>query len=680
MQARYALRFDSGERKGELVPIAGVGVTIGRKPGNSVQILDPSVSGRHAEFALDASGIVLRDLGSTNGVKVAGERVSERRLEHADQVLLGNIRLTFLDTEQPAPPAVDGEGLELELEAQGQRPSASSGSAAAHAAPGDSTAVAAQSSDAVRTISADKVARSSKLSVAGGAGLLVAVALGAGGWWWIRSNAPAGSAAPVRPVELAAGNLLGSAFSFEGVELDDEDAPWRNDSGAAAAFSVDGGSRRSGDDGVGAVLTAGQSALLRSRAIVLSGARHLELKAWVRVDGEARARIGLEFASNSDSSAPTLAWSGFAGSSGEFELLEWSCAAPPGFNAVRVVLGARAAGEGAVDFDDVVLLSGGEPPASLAQDSFQFVSLGAAPNAAVLFKIDRTLLSDIHLREADGGRGGFTAASAEGAFTLALSAAGDGAVLSMRADGPLTATNPVSLGEGGHRSHGASFEREGLSRLLLGAGKDLVSIGFDVPVDVQARAEGAGLRLEFALQGARQALLQVGFRSEREAALAIARQAREAERADRLGECVATWTRLRDEAPFDGELLAEGEAARARIAELGATEIRALRTEVERARFFRLVEIYRQCRTRAEALGARFSGSDIASAASDLVAEVRRDLDVLEAELDKEERARLESIARALRAAKSDGLAQRVQEYLDKNFATAGGTSSTGAR
>lgn len=687
MQARYALRFDSGERKGELIPISGVGVTIGRKPGNSVQILDPSVSGRHAEFALDGNGIVLRDLGSTNGVKVGGERVSERRLEHADQVMLGNIRLTFLDSERPAPPASEGDGLELELESAGGRGEPPSAPSDAHfdtapssSARSSSGSAAQQSSDAVRTISADKVARSSKLSLAGGAGLLVAVVAGAGGWWWIRSQEGAGGAAAARSVEVTSGNLLGASFSFEGVELDVEGAPWSNDPAHAAAFAMDGGSRRSGDDGVGAVLTAGQSAQLRSGALPLSGARHLELKAWLRVDGEARARIGLEFESSTDASARTLVWSGLAGASNEFELLEWSCGVPPGFDAVRVVLGARARGESAVDADDLVLLVGSDPAPALAQDSFQLVALGASPNSAVLFKIDRTLLSDIHVRGADGERAEFTPASADGAFTLALSTGGEGAMLSMRADGPLTAAAPVSLGEGGYRSHGASFERDGLSRLLLGAGKDQVAIGFDVPARVQARTEGAGLRLEFSVRGASRATIQVTFRAERETALAIARQAREAERADRLGECMATWLRLRDEAPFDSELLAEGETTRARLAELGATEVRALRAEVERARFFRLVEIYRQSRTRAEALGTRFAGSELEVAAGELVVEVRRELDVLEADLNKTERARLEDIARALSAGKSERLAARVKEYLDEHFAASGGASSGGGR
>ena len=52
MDNRYSLRFESGERKGETIPISGSGFTIGRKPGNSLQILDNSVSGNHATIGV----------------------------------------------------------------------------------------------------------------------------------------------------------------------------------------------------------------------------------------------------------------------------------------------------------------------------------------------------------------------------------------------------------------------------------------------------------------------------------------------------------------------------------------------------------------------------------------------------------------------------------------------------
>lgn len=665
MQARYALRFDSGERKGDLVPVTGAGVTIGRKPGNSVQLLDASVSGKHAEFVVEPAGIVLRDLGSTNGTRVGGERVSQHRLNHGDEVMLGNVRLTFLDTEQPAPASSSGVGGSGEVQLEFGEP-------ARAAAPGAATAAASESGDSVRTISAEKIAKSQKLSKVGVFGMLFAVAIGAGGWWWIQSQEQGASPNTVRAVEETPGNLLGASFSFEGALVDGEDSAWNNEPSAPAAFEVDGASRRSGEDGLGAVLSAEQHALVRSKPMAIAAGRQLQLSAWLRLDGGASGRIGLEFEHSSGAAAPTLAWSPAMTRADDFENLEWSCAAPPGFDSVRVALSARAGsggGEGSssADFDDVVLLSAGSPETPLAHDSFQWVSLGAPPTAAVLFKIDRALISDFHVRRGEHERLASASSAADNGFSIDVGQGAD-RTLSLRAGATLTTGGVASLGSGGYRTHTTQFERDGLTRMVLGAGKDLVCLSFDAPVQARARAEGGGQRFEFALGSASRVLLQVVFRAERETALSIAREAREAERAERFGDALATWTRLRDEAPFDSELLAEGEAARGRLAERGLAEVRALRAEVERARFFRLVELFRKCRAQAEAIARRYAGGEIETQARELAAEVRRDLDVLEADLNKNEKARLEGVARALEAAKSEKLATRVRTYLSERF------------
>jgi len=676
MQSRYALRFDTGERKGEKVALSNAGVTVGRKPGNSVQLLDSSVSGRHAEFVLDGARVLLRDLGSTNGTKVGGVRVSERALEHGDQILLGNVGATFLDLERPEPAAAaprgaggDGAGSdgaesdEIDLEAPDVATRASAPRAAAPER---------ESSDAVRTISADKVARSNKLSWVGLVGLLAAAGIGGGGWWWINSQQASSGASSVREVSATPGNLLGASFSFEDLALDGEDSPWNNDAGAAAVFSVEGGSRYSGVDGLGALLSGGQAALARSKALPLSGAKGFSLAAQVRTSGGAAARVGLEFESSTDAAARTSAWSAPLTGAEEFQPLEWTCAVPAGFDRVSVLLAARAgAGEGRVDVDDVVLLSRPESSGALALDSFQFVPLGAPATAAVLFKIERTLLSDLHVREADGERAALAVSTSDVGFALALGEGG-GRVLSVRADGVLTTSAPATLGEGGFRTHESSFERDNVTRVVLGAGKDLVALRFEAPVRVTSRAEGAGLRLEVQLGAARAVSVQTSFKAEREAALALAREAREADRKSEYGAAIALWNRLRDEAPFDSELLGEADAGRARLAELGLAELRTLRAELERARFFRLVELYRQSRAQAQSIAQRFAGGEIEAGARAIFDEIALELDALEADLKRHERARLQSIAAALAASNSERLAQRVREVLEQRSAAAG--------
>ena len=97
MEHRYSLRFETGERAGETIPVQGKGFTVGRKPGHALQILDNSVSGKHAEILVDDRGALLRDLGSTNGTRVGAERVLETRLSHGDRITFGNIQMVFLD-------------------------------------------------------------------------------------------------------------------------------------------------------------------------------------------------------------------------------------------------------------------------------------------------------------------------------------------------------------------------------------------------------------------------------------------------------------------------------------------------------------------------------------------------------------------------------------------------------
>jgi hypothetical protein len=70
--------------------------TLGRLPECDVTLRDPSVSRHHARIR-SADGIwTIEDLGSTNGVKVGGERVvSTAVLADGDQIELGKVRLVF---------------------------------------------------------------------------------------------------------------------------------------------------------------------------------------------------------------------------------------------------------------------------------------------------------------------------------------------------------------------------------------------------------------------------------------------------------------------------------------------------------------------------------------------------------------------------------------------------------
>lgn len=78
----------------------GPRATIGRSKNADCVLADPNVSRRHAELRRSQTGDwTIADLGSTNGVKVNGRRVSSTRLSPGDQVTLGTTTFVF-DIEQ----------------------------------------------------------------------------------------------------------------------------------------------------------------------------------------------------------------------------------------------------------------------------------------------------------------------------------------------------------------------------------------------------------------------------------------------------------------------------------------------------------------------------------------------------------------------------------------------------
>jgi pSer/pThr/pTyr-binding forkhead associated (FHA) protein len=72
--------------------------TIGRKPGNDIQIDNLSVSGRHAQVITILEDSFLEDLGSTNGTYVNGKLVKKHALENGDNITLGKYQITYQNT------------------------------------------------------------------------------------------------------------------------------------------------------------------------------------------------------------------------------------------------------------------------------------------------------------------------------------------------------------------------------------------------------------------------------------------------------------------------------------------------------------------------------------------------------------------------------------------------------
>jgi pSer/pThr/pTyr-binding forkhead associated (FHA) protein len=76
------------ELKGEVT-------TIGRLEDNSFQVPDPSVSSHHCEVQLKGQDLHIRDLDSTNGSFISGQRITEAVLKPSQVLRLGQVEIRF---------------------------------------------------------------------------------------------------------------------------------------------------------------------------------------------------------------------------------------------------------------------------------------------------------------------------------------------------------------------------------------------------------------------------------------------------------------------------------------------------------------------------------------------------------------------------------------------------------
>jgi pSer/pThr/pTyr-binding forkhead associated (FHA) protein len=77
--------------------------TIGRVEDNTFQIAEASVSSHHAEIFLRGSEVVVKDLNSTNGTFINGEKLTGEGALKPGQVLrLGQVELRLEDGATPA--------------------------------------------------------------------------------------------------------------------------------------------------------------------------------------------------------------------------------------------------------------------------------------------------------------------------------------------------------------------------------------------------------------------------------------------------------------------------------------------------------------------------------------------------------------------------------------------------
>ena len=93
--------FRGGVRDGEEVEIT-IGMVIGRRQEVPLTLKDVKISREHAKMVAVGEGIALKDLESTNGCFVNGNRIGQALLHHGDVVRMGGTTMVFLDEKAAA--------------------------------------------------------------------------------------------------------------------------------------------------------------------------------------------------------------------------------------------------------------------------------------------------------------------------------------------------------------------------------------------------------------------------------------------------------------------------------------------------------------------------------------------------------------------------------------------------
>ena len=83
-------------KSGRTWRISAPSTIIGREEASADLVLsDSNVSRKHAELSRTENGWVIADLGSTNGTRINGQRISSQELNSGDTITLGLIELQF---------------------------------------------------------------------------------------------------------------------------------------------------------------------------------------------------------------------------------------------------------------------------------------------------------------------------------------------------------------------------------------------------------------------------------------------------------------------------------------------------------------------------------------------------------------------------------------------------------
>lgn len=106
---------------GDTIPLASPKLLVGRRSSCDIKLDFPNVSSHHCEFELKDGYWYIRDLGSSNGIKVNGERIASKCLMPGDEVTIAkhSFRIEYQINSQSPPPEEENSFAQSLMEKAG---------------------------------------------------------------------------------------------------------------------------------------------------------------------------------------------------------------------------------------------------------------------------------------------------------------------------------------------------------------------------------------------------------------------------------------------------------------------------------------------------------------------------------------------------------------------------------
>ena len=100
MADAFKLVGTSGEQTIDVKP--GATLIVGRAVNSDVPIYDPTISRQHAQISVQDGGVLVKDLGSSNGTFLNGSRITEAVAQPNDVVMFGKVSFYVREAGKPA--------------------------------------------------------------------------------------------------------------------------------------------------------------------------------------------------------------------------------------------------------------------------------------------------------------------------------------------------------------------------------------------------------------------------------------------------------------------------------------------------------------------------------------------------------------------------------------------------